>query len=93
MVDESSSGIANDPAQARGRGLGAGGITGLVGAGLLIAFMLQNREDVRIDFLFWRFTWPLWLYTFVIALIGAFMWVGLGVLRRHRRRRARRAGR
>lgn len=93
MVDESSSGTGNDPAQARGRRLGAGGVTGLVGAGLLIAFMLQNREDVRIDFLFWRFTWPLWLYTFVIALIGAFMWVGLGVLRRHRRRRARRAAR
>ena len=93
MVEQGSSGTGNDQAQARGRRLGAGAITGLAGAGLLLAFMIQNREDVRIDFLFWRFTWPLWLYTIVIALIGAFMWVGLGVLRRHRRRRARRAAR
>jgi uncharacterized integral membrane protein len=43
--------------------------------------------------LFWDFTWPLWLYTFVITLIGALLWVGLGVLRRHRRRKARREDR
>ena len=47
--------------------------------------MIQNTEDVRLDFLFWSFTWPLWLYTFVIALVGALVWVGLGVIRRHRR--------
>jgi uncharacterized integral membrane protein len=52
--------------------------------------LIQNTEDVKIDFLFWSFTWPLWLYTFVIALIGAVVWVGFGVIRRHRRRKARR---
>ena len=90
MVEQSSSDTRDDQAQARGRRLGAWGITGLTGLGLLLVFMIQNTEDVRIDFLFWSFHWPLWLYTIVIAVIGMFMWVGLGVLRRHRRRRARR---
>ena len=55
--------------------------------------MLQNTEDVRLDFLFWSFTWPLWLFTFVVALVGALVWFGLGVIRRHRRRKARREDR
>jgi len=41
-------------------------------------------------FLFWSFTWPLWLFTLVSALAGALVWFGLGVLRQHRRRTARR---
>jgi uncharacterized integral membrane protein len=32
--------------------------------------MIQNTEDLKIDFLFWSFTWPLWLYIFVITLVG-----------------------
>jgi len=39
-------------------------------------------------FLFWSFTWPLWLFALVSALAGALVWFGLGV--RHRRRTARR---
>jgi uncharacterized integral membrane protein len=93
MVEQSPGDPGNDRTRARGRRLGAGAITGLTAAGLLVLFMIQNTEDVRIDFMFWSFNWPLWLYTFVIALIGAFMWVGLGVLRRHRRRQARREAR
>jgi Lipopolysaccharide assembly protein A domain len=50
---------------------------GLTGGGLLLVFMIQNTEDVKLDFLFWSFTWPLWLYTFVIAVVGALMWLGL----------------
>jgi uncharacterized integral membrane protein len=80
----------NGPAQGQGRHLSGGAITGLTGAGLLLIFLIQNTEDVKIDFLFWSFTWPLWLYTFVITLVGALMWIGLGVVRRHRRRKARR---
>ena len=38
--------------------------------------MVQNTEDVTLDFLFWSFTWPLWLFTFVVALVG----VGTDVL-------------
>ena len=78
---------------ADGQGLGTGAIATLTGVALLLVFMIQNTEDVTLDFLFWSFTWPLWLFTFVVALVGALVWFGLGVLRRHRRRRARRADR
>ena len=37
-------------------------------------------------FLYLSFTWPVWLYTIVTALLGALVWFGLGVIRRHRRR-------
>jgi uncharacterized integral membrane protein len=55
--------------------------------------MIQNRDDVKLDFLFWSFHWPLWLLCLVMALVGALAWFGLGVLRRHRRRKERRADR
>jgi uncharacterized integral membrane protein len=75
------------------RQLGAGAIASLTGVGALLIFIVQNREDVRIDFLFLNFTWPLWLYTIVTAVFGAMVWLGLGILRRHRRRVARREAR
>ena len=70
--------------------LGGGAIASLIGVGLLVVFMIQNREKVTLHFLAWNFTWPLWVFTLVIALVGALVWFGLGVIRRHRRRRARR---
>jgi uncharacterized integral membrane protein len=60
---------------------------------VLLIFMIQNTEDVTLHFLFWNFTWPLWLFTLVTAAVGAFAWFGLGVIRRHRRRKARREDR
>jgi len=75
------------------RGVSGGTIATITGAGVLLIFIVQNTEDVRFDFLFWHFTWPLWLYTIVTAVFGAMVWLGLGVLRRHRRRVARREGR
>lgn len=77
----------------QGRRISGGAIASLTGVGLLLAFMLQNTEDVRLDFLFWHFTWPLWLLTIVSALLGALVWFGLGVMRRHRRRKERREDR
>ena len=72
----------------------SGGLVGtLVGGGLLVVFMAQNTEDVTLQFLFWSFTWPLWLFTLTVAVLGSIMWLGLGVLRRHRRRVARRDAR
>ena len=71
----------------------SGVIATLVGGGLLVVFMLQNTQDVTLRFLLWGFTWPLWLFTLVDAMLGAIVWIGLGVLRRHRRRVARRAAR
>jgi len=86
-------GPSNSESQAQARGLGAGAIASLTGMGLLLIFMLQNTESVRLDFLFWGFTWPLWLLTLASAFLGALVWFGLGVMRRHRRRKERRAER
>jgi uncharacterized integral membrane protein len=78
---------------AEARGLGAGAIASLTGVALLLIFMFQNTESVRLDFLFWGFTWPLWLLTLASAFLGALVWFGLGVMRRHRRRKERRQDR
>jgi uncharacterized integral membrane protein len=70
--------------------LSGGAIATLSGLGVLVVFMLQNTQDARVEFLFWEFTWPVWLLVLVSAALGAFVWLGLGILRRHRRRRERR---
>ena len=74
-------------------GLSGGLIATLSGGALLLVFILQNRSDVTLKFLLWSFIWPLWLFTIMTATLGAIVWFGLGVLRRHRRRVARRAAR
>ena len=73
--------------------LGGGSIAALIGIGLLVIFVVQNTERIRFHFLIWHFSWPLWIYTLVIAVVGAVVWLGLGVVRRHRRRRDRRLAR
>ena len=73
--------------------LGAGAIASLTGVGALVIFMIQNTDDVTVQFLVWEFTWPVWLLVLVAALIGALVWFGMGVLRRHRRRAERRTDR
>jgi len=70
--------------------LGGGAIVSLVGLAALVVFMIQNTEDVKVKFLWIDFSWPVWLLVLVSALVGALVWFGLGVLRRHRRRKARR---
>ena len=82
--------LDTDATESKG-GVGAGAIATTSGVGVLLVAVLQNREDVTFNFLVWSFTWPLWLYTVVVALFGALVWFGLGVMRRRRRRRARRA--
>ena len=91
MVQDSPSDNARPPAE--GRRLGGGAIASLSGVGLLVIFMIQNTQRVRLEFLFWDFTWPLWLLTMASALLGALVWLGLGVIRRHRRRKERRQAR
>ena len=91
MVQESPSDNTRPPAQ--GRQLGGGAIASLSGVGLLLIFMIQNTQRVQLDFLFWSFTWPLWLFTLASAFLGALVWLGLGVMRRHRRRKERRRAR
>jgi uncharacterized integral membrane protein len=87
-----SSGESASP-EAEGRRLGGGAIASLTGVALLLIFMIQNTESVQLDFLFWGFTWPLWLLTIASAALGALVWFGLGVIRRHRRRKERRQNR
>ena len=53
-----------------GSKLGGGAIATLVGLAVLVIFVVQNTEDVKFKFLFLDFTWPLWLYTIVVAVIG-----------------------
>jgi uncharacterized integral membrane protein len=86
-------GPSTDSAAAERRRLSGGAIASVSGVVLLAIFMLQNREGVTLRFLVWDFTWPLWLFTLTTALIGALIWFGLGVMRRHRRRVARREAR
>ena len=84
--------MENTPTSAaadRGK-LGGGAIASLGGVAVLVIFMLQNTDDVTVEFLFWEFSWPVWLLTLVAALVGALVWLGLGILRRHRRRKERR---
>ncbi|HZB43151.1 MAG TPA: LapA family protein [Ilumatobacter sp.] len=76
-----------------GRKLGGGAIATLGGLGVLAIFMLQNTQDARVEFLVWDFTWPVWAIVLVSAVLGAFVWLGLGILRRHRRRKERRQDR
>ncbi len=73
--------------------LGGGAIATIVGLVVLLIFVVQNREAVVFKFLVFTFSWPMWLYTIVVALVGALIWFGLGVMRRHRRRKERRADR
>lgn len=72
------------------RRLGGGAIASLIGLAVLIIFAVQNRDVIKVQFLFWDFSWPLWVYTIVMALFGALVWFGGGVIRRHRRRKQRR---
>jgi uncharacterized integral membrane protein len=93
MVRQSPGGSASDVAERRKLRLSGGAIASLTGVGLLVIFMIQNTERITLTFLFWSFTWPLWLLALVMALVGALVWFGLGVMRRHRRRKARREDR
>jgi uncharacterized integral membrane protein len=78
------------PGKGSRSGIGGGAIATIVGVALLVIFIVQNTEKIRLHFLVWHFTWSLWLYTIVIAVFGALVWLGLGVMRRHRRRQRRR---
>ena len=82
-----------DAQRQQGFRLGGGAIASLVGVAALAIFMAQNTEDVSVQFLGWEYTWPVWLLVLVSALIGALVWFGAGVVRRHRRRVDRRADR
>lgn len=83
---------AGQPAPIR-RLLNAWSVTSVLGAAVLLIFIVQNTKDVTFHFLVLSFAWPLWLYTIVVAVFGALVWFGMGVRRRRRRRKQRRADR
>lgn len=74
---------------AEGTNNGARGVAGLVGMGLAVvalgAFVLQNTEDARFNWLMIEVTMPLWLALVIAAVLGAVI-ANLGgwVLRRRR---------
>ena len=75
----------------------SGGNGFLIGGGillvLLLVFIFQNTADTTFKFLFWSFTFPLWL-GLVIAAVLAFLIGQLALMwRRHKRRQARRDSR
>jgi uncharacterized integral membrane protein len=86
MVVQQSPG-GNKPSGGR---LSGGAIISIIGVALLVIFMIQNTEKIRLHFLVWHFTMMLWLFTLIAAVVGALVWFGLGVIRRHRRRKQRR---
>jgi uncharacterized integral membrane protein len=93
MAPRTSAGSATGETEGRGLQLSGGALASLTGLGLLLIFMVQNNQLVTLRFLFLSFTWPLWLFTIITALLGALVWFGLGVIRRHQRRVARREAR
>lgn len=70
--------------------LSGGAVVSLVAAAILLIFIIQNTGNINVSFLFLHFSWPLWVYTIAVAVVGALIWFGLGVMRRHRRRVERR---
>ena len=85
--------IPEEERHQQGAALGGGAIASIAGVGALGVFMAQNTDDVTVQFLGWKFTWPVWLLVLISALIGALVWFGVGVVRRHRRRKDRREDR
>jgi hypothetical protein len=83
-------GTTESSPKSRGLRLSGGALASGAGVGALLTFMVQNTDDVRVTFLWWHFTLSVWLLTLASALLGAVVWFGLGVLRRHRRRVTRR---
>ena len=79
--------------EGQGLRLSGGAIASGAGIAALVTFMVQNTDDVRVSFLVWHFTLSVWLLILTSALVGAVVWFGLGVLRRHRRRTERREAR
>jgi uncharacterized integral membrane protein len=93
VAQNGSTGSASGVTEGRGLQLSGGALASLVGVGLLLIFVVQNNQLVTLRFLIWSFTWPLWLLIIITASLGALVWFGLGVMRRHRRRVARREAR
>ena len=62
----------------------------LLALGLLILFVLQNTDEIRIDFLFWHGRWPAWIVILLVALLGLLVgWIAATARGRRIRKRDR----
>jgi uncharacterized integral membrane protein len=52
-----------------------------------LLFVVQNTETVPFSFLWFEFSWPLWIMLLVFMAVGAI--VALGAARRRRTRKSR----
>lgn len=59
----------------------------LIGVAALL-FVLQNTQDVDFEFLWFNFSWPLWIMLVVFMVVGAIVAYGIGRRRRSRKARA-----
>jgi uncharacterized integral membrane protein len=64
-------------------------IGGALIAIVLLVFIMSNRQDVTVEFLFMDFTTSQWVVLTVTALLGAA--VGAGIFSRRQKRKARRS--
>src|SRR5262245_46764684 len=76
MVQQGDDFGATSSAERQGLRLGGGAIASLSSVAALVVFMVQNTNDVTVTFLFWEFTWPVWLLILVSAGIGPLVWFG-----------------
>ena len=73
----------------RREGLSGKTITLIVAGVLLLIFILQNRNDANVDFLFWEWDVPFGLALLVAAALGFVMGWGFAWMRRRARRERR----
>lgn len=64
-------------------------LIGILAAIVLLLFILSNRQEVTVEFLFLDFTTPQWVVLAVTGLLGAA--VGAGIVARRAKRKARRS--
>lgn len=74
----------------RESGLSGTAIALIVAAVLLLIFVLQNRDDANVDFLFWETDVSLGLALLIAAALGFVLGWGFAWMRRRARRLARR---
>ena len=55
----------------------------------VVAFVAQNRHPVKLNWLVWSFSWPLWLLLVVTIGLSLLAWQLLVLVVRFRRRRSR----
>jgi len=71
-------------------GVGAGVIIGGISAAIALVFVLQNTGSGTVNFLFWEFSFPTWLWALILFGLGGvsgyfFHWQRIRARRKTRR--------